>query len=317
MGGNIGPVAHGLTVIRSIDEQRSSLGIDGAIAALATRQYGVASRAQLFAIGLTRPMIDGRLERKTLHRIHRGVYAVGHLRIVREGRYMAAVLACGDDAVLSHRSAGAHWGLTRYSGRIEVAVPSPRRKNHPFKARSSSLHPDERTSHDGVPITTVARTILDLAAVQTPAKLEKAIREAEYLRLFDLDELTCLLDRHQRRKGTAALRKAIQKAADSRSRTRSDLEDRFVNLLLKANLPRPELNGTLELDAMTIEPDAMWRSRKLIAELDGWEAHGTRSAFEQDRERDLALAAAGWTCVRITWRRLDEGIPQDLHILLA
>jgi very-short-patch-repair endonuclease len=232
---------------------------------------------------------------------------------------MAAVLACGRDAVLSHRSAGAHWGITRYTGLIEVTAPTRRQRgeHRPFKARSSSLHPDERTTHDGIPITTVARTILDLAAVQKPAKLEQSIREAEYLRIFDLEELGRLLDRHQRRKGTAALRKAIQKAADARNRTRSDLEDRFVNLLLKANLPRPELNGTVELDTMTIEADAIWRSRRLIAELDGWEAHGTRSAFEQDRERDLALAAAGWTCVRITWRRLDHGIPQDLLTLLA
>jgi very-short-patch-repair endonuclease len=209
------------------------------------------------------------------------------------------------------------WGITRYSGRIEVTVPSPCRKNHPFKARSSSLNRDESTTHYGIPITTVARTMLDLAALQTDDQLEKTIREAEYLRLSDLTELTRLLNRHKRRRGTPALRSAIRSASEPRNRTRSDMEDLFIDLLLKANLPTPELNGTLELDGMTIEPDAIWRDRKLIVELDSWGAHGTRSAFERDRERDLALAAAGWRCVRITWRRLEEGIPQDLRTLLA
>jgi very-short-patch-repair endonuclease len=230
---------------------------------------------------------------------------------------MAAVLACGSNAALSHRSAGAHWAITHYSGRIEVTVPSTRRRRHPFIARRSSLQPDEVTEERGIPTTTVARTILDLAGVQTDTQLEKAVREAEYLRLFDLTELTRLLDRHKRRNGTAALRKVITRAAEPRNRTRSDLEDLFIDLLLKADLPTPELNATLELDAMTIEADAIWRDRKLIVELDSWSAHGTRSAFERDRERDLALAAAGWVCVRITWRHLEDGIPHDLRTLLA
>jgi very-short-patch-repair endonuclease len=245
------------------------------------------------------------------------VYAVEHARITRDGQYMAAVLACGPDAALSHRSAAALWGITRYSGRIEVTVPSPRRRFHPFTARRSSLEPDEITEERSIPVTTVARTLVDLGAVLTDDQLEKAIREAEFLRLFDLTEITRLLNRHPRRKGTTALRKAITAASDVRNRTRSELEDRFISLLSKANLATPELNGTLELEAMTIEPDAIWRDRKVIVELDSWEAHGTQSAFERDRERDLALAAAGWVSARVTWHALDHGIPPNLHCLLA
>jgi very-short-patch-repair endonuclease len=187
----------------------------------------------------------------------------------------------------------------------------------PIHARRSSLQPDELTEERGIPTTTVARTILGLAALQTGQQLAKTIREAEYRRLFDLTELTRLLDRHKRRSGTAALRKAITSAAESRNRTRSGLEDLFIALLLRANLPRPALNAAIELDAMTIEGDAVWFDRKLVVELDSWGAHGTRGAFERDRERDLALVAAGWVCARITWRRLEDGIPQDLLTLLA
>jgi predicted transcriptional regulator of viral defense system len=275
------------------------------------------SRAQLRAIGLSADAIDGRLERGSLHPIHRAVYAVGHTRITRDGHYTAAVLACGPAAALSHRSAAALWGISRYSGRIELTVPSPRRRGHRFIPRRSSLQPDEITEERGIPVTTVARTLVDLGSVLTDDQLEKAIREAEFLRLFDLNEITGLLDRHPRRKGTAALRKAITDAGDARDRTRSDLEDRFMFLLSEANLPTPELNGTIELDAMTIEADAIWRDRKLIVELDSWGAHGTQSAFERDRERYLALAAAGWVSVRITWLALNSGIPPNLRALLA
>jgi very-short-patch-repair endonuclease len=236
---------------------------------------GSSPGCSFFGLGLTREMIDGRIARGVLHRVHRGVYAVGHSRLTQQGRYMAAVLACGGGAVLSHRSAAAHWRIARYSGRITVTAPRRRRraKSELVPVCCSTLAPNEVTIHDGIPITTVARTILDLAAVQPPSAVEKAIREAEYLRRFDLDELQRLLDRHSRRQGTADLRRAIAAAAE-------------------------------------------WRDRKLIVELDGWQAHGTRSAFESDRERDLALAAAGWTSIRITWRGLAKGLPQDLRRLL-
>jgi predicted transcriptional regulator of viral defense system len=292
---------------------------DALVADLAARQHGVVARFQLLALGLSREMVDGRIERGVLHRIHRGVYAVGHRRLTREGHLMAAVLANGEGAVLNDRSAAAHWGIQRYEGRITVnADGKPRaRKNTPFVARSWTLEPDEKTTHEGIPITTVARTILDLAATQPPPKLEKAIREAEFLRLFDLDELLHLIERHPKRKGIAKLRAIVVLAAEARNRTRSDLEDRFLELLAKEGLPMPEINKRIELPSATIEADMVWPDRQLIVELDGWQAHGTQSAFESDRSRDLALAPTDWRPIRITWRMLADGMPSDLRLLLT
>jgi very-short-patch-repair endonuclease len=238
------------------------------------------------------------------------------MSVPREGRWLAAVLAGGADAVLSHRSAAALWGIRRYEGRPEITVRPGQRGRRGVVARRSSLQPDEVTEERGIPTTTVTRTLLDLGSVLHDRQLENAIREAEYLRLFDLTELACLLDRHKGRRGTTALRKSIQAAAEARNRTRSDLEDRFIDLLLKANLPTPDLNATIELGEQRYEVDAVWRDRRVIAELDGWQAHGTRTAFESDRARDLALTAAGWRTVRITWRGMAPGIPHDLRTLL-
>ena len=268
---------------------------------------------------MSREMIDGRIERGTLHPIHRGVYAVGHTRLTKEGRYMAAVLACGEAAVLRGRTAAAHWGIRRHSGRIEINTPGrPRaRKDNAFVASSWKLDPDETTTHEGIPTTTVARTLMDLAATDRRVQLEKAIREAEFLRLFDLGELQRLMERRPRQKGMTTLRAVVEAAAETRNRTRSDLEDRFRELLLDEQLPMPEINAEINLGERKIEADMVWRDRWLIVELDGWQGHGTRSAFESDRERDLALAAHGWRCVRITWRMLRPGIPTQLRALLA
>jgi predicted transcriptional regulator of viral defense system len=281
-------------------------GLDRIVAALAGRQHGVISRRQLLGIGMRPRAIERRIERGLLHPIHRGVYAVGHPQISREGHWMAALLACGDDAVLSHRSAAALWGIRQYSGRIETTVPSPRRSSRRFIARRSQLQPDEITEERGIPTTTVARTILDLGAVLDHQPLDKAIREADYLRLLDMSELAMLLERHPRRKGTAALRKATASAATAgMTITRSELEDRFRALLLKADLPTPVLNASIELgQTTTYEPDVLWRNERLIVELDSRQAHATSRAFEADRLRDRRLSARGYTVVRVTCAQL-------------
>jgi predicted transcriptional regulator of viral defense system len=288
-------------------------GLDRIVAALAGRQHGVISRRQLLDIGMRPRALERRIQRGLLHPIHRGVYAVGHCQISREGHWMAAVLACGEDAVLSHRSAAALWGIRQYSGRIEITVPSPRRRSNLFIARRSSLQPDEFTAERAIPTTTVARTLLDLGAVLNHQQLDKAIREADYLRLADMSKLATLLERHPRRKGTAALRKAIKSAATpGMTITRSELEDRFRALLLKADLPRPILNAAIELDeTTTYEPDALWADHKLIVELDSRQAHQTNHAFEADRLRDRRLIARGYTVIRITWRQLLQA-PHDV-----
>ncbi|MFL5840428.1 MAG: type IV toxin-antitoxin system AbiEi family antitoxin domain-containing protein [Thermoleophilaceae bacterium] len=292
--------------------------LDATIAALAARQHGVISRWQLLGLGLSRHAIDRRIAAGRLHPVHRGVYAVGHPRISREGQWFAAVLACAPDAALSHRSAANLWGIRAHGGRIELTVPRPRRKSPLFIARRSALQPDEITEHRNIPTTTVARTILDLAAViPHEHQLDKAIRQADYLTLLDMTELEALMHRHPRRKGVQRLRQAVATASAGMTTTRSDLEDRFRALLLRANLPRPVLNATIELGEQKIEVDALWPDHKLIIELDGRETHHTKTAFEQDRLRDRKLAANGYTVIRITWRQLEDDRAQVLADIRA
>ena len=167
-------------------------------------------------------------------------------------------------------------------------------------------------------MTTVARTLIDLGAIDDRT-VEKAVREADFLGLFDLAEVSRLLERYPRRRGTARLRKAIRAAADSEVRTRSDMEDAFRALVLDADLPAPEMNGTVDLGEITIEADAVWRDAKLIVELDSRTAHATFAAFETDRERDRLAALAGWLVIRITSRQLSTAprrITADIRHLL-
>jgi putative AbiEi antitoxin of type IV toxin-antitoxin system/transcriptional regulator with AbiEi antitoxin domain of type IV toxin-antitoxin system/uncharacterized protein DUF559 len=280
--------------------------VDAEIATAAACQHGVVSRAQLYEIGLSRDAITRRIAAGRLHSMHRGVYAVGHPRVSREGCWMAAVLACGPGAALSHRSAAALWGIRPYSGRIELTVPAARRKSHLFIARRSSLEPDERTAERGIPATTPARTLLDLAAVlEHDHQLDKAIRQAEYLRIFDAKELERLLQRHPRRPGIQRLRKSIATASAGMTITRSELEDRFRALLLRADLPTPIMNAAIELGEHTpVEVDALWPEHQLVAELDSRGVHDTAGAFEADRLRDRRLAVRGYTVLRITWWQL-------------
>jgi hypothetical protein len=250
--------------------------------------------------------------------VHRGVYAVGHTVLTDEGRLMAAVLAGGPGTVLSHRSAAAHWGIRPPDGRPEITTPRRRLAQPGLRLRYSLLPPDEVTTHAGVAVTTVPRTLFDLAAVVSPAQLNRAVNEAEIRRLWDPLSLDDLLSRHPRRPGAAAIRAVL--ATPGAGITRNDLEDGFLGLLEAARLPRPGTNVPIEVNGVWIEPDCMWRAQRLIVELDGNATHATRSAFESDRARDRALIAAGWRVMRITWRQLHdepETLTRDLRASLT
>ena len=276
---------------RHIGGQLHTRGPDAAIAALARRQHGVVARRQLTALGLGPDGIDGRLRRGRLHVLHRGVYAVGHRVLTQRGHWMAAVLAAGPGAVLSHRSAAALWAIRPTNrARIEVTTPKqlrPRKNLHPHCA---VLPHDERTARDGIPVTTAPRTLLDLAAVLKPNELERALNEAETQRLPGPRPL---LDRYQGHRGTATLRTLLLTARRS---LRSPLEAEFIEFVRATGLPEPETNVFIE----GYEIDAVYREAKLIIELDGYETHGTRAAFDRDRERDRKLAAKGWRTIRLT-----------------
>ena len=277
--------------------------IDFLVADLAERQHGVVARQQLLALGLSEGAIEHRLACGRLHPVHRGVYAVGHRVLSQEGRWMAAVLASGAGAVLSHRAAAARWDLRQSARpRVEVTVPQYRRPRRGIESRVACLPADEVTVVRAIQVTTPSRTLLDLATVLPPHALRQAVHEAEVLRLGDALSLADLIARHPRRRGVRALRRIVDEGNLGSTVARSELELRFLAFLADAGLPRPDVNSRIE----GMEVDFAWRPAQLVVELDGFAAHGTRAAFERDRERDRRLQAAGWRVVRVTWRHLNE-----------
>jgi very-short-patch-repair endonuclease len=286
---------------------------DRAIGALAERQHRVVSRAQLLELGLNRGAITHRIELGRLRPVHRGVYRIGLLS--GDGRRMAAVLACGPGAVLSHLSAAALWGIHQ-SGRIEVTTPASRRGPRGVTVHRSPLRDDERTTHRGIPTTTVPRTLLDLSAVVCPDDLRSALRQSEQLRLTDPLSLIDLAERYPRRPGLAAIRALLREASIGARVIRSELEERFQAFLLNAGLPLPQTNQRIE----GYEVDCVWPDQRLIVELDGHSTHSHTRAFEGDRFRDRRLQAAGWHVIRVTWRQLHEEpelLEADLRRLLG
>jgi very-short-patch-repair endonuclease len=229
---------------------------------------------------------------------------------------MAAVLAYGPSSVLSHRPGGAHWQLVSDRGPCEVTIPHARRSRPGIRVHHVRLPADEVTVHHGIPITTVPRTLFDLAAVLPQRRLERAINEAEVLHLWDELSLDHLLHRYPRHKGNKAIRAALQQRRRGSSATKSDLEEMFLALIDAAGIPRPEINALVE----SFEVDAVWRDARLVVELDGRDTHGTVAAFERDRNRDRALQVAGWRPVRITYRQMCEApraVIDDVRLLRA
>lgn len=308
-------------VSHQIDGPEQTQRVDVRVAELAGRQFGVVSREQLLELGLGRGAIEARLRAGRLIREHAGVYAVGHRVVSRAGHLMAAVLACGRGAVLSHRSAAALWGLRpKGAGPIEVTTPRKWRSSFEIHRHCSHLLPDEMTSLEGIPVTTVPRTILDLAAISRPQVIESLLREAEYLRLYDSLSLPVLLDRHCGRRGVRAVRAALARCAESPGRIRSRLEERFLPFLDRHGLPRPQFNAWLFVGEKSHQVDCLWRSRRVVVELDGWQGHRSRRAFQEDRARDRRLRVAGYSVTRIAWTQLDdepEAIAADLRKLLS
>jgi very-short-patch-repair endonuclease len=293
---------------------------DRAVAALAARQHGVVARRQLAALGLGRGAIGRRLAHDRLLLVHRGVYAVGHAQLSLRGRWMAAVLAGPPGTVLSHRDAAALWGIRQVSdGAVEVTTPPGGHHVPGVRRHRCSIQPDEITRRDGIPVTEMTRTIIDLAVVLTCPKVERAINEAEVQGLRSGPPLSELLERYRGRRGIACIRLLVQEAAEP-APTRSELEHRFLALIREHHLPEPAVNaGVVTADGWH-EVDLVWRERRLIVELDGHAFHGTRLAFERDRARDRALQVAGWRVLRITWRQLlgqPAAIAADLRDLLA
>lgn len=278
------------------------------VARLAEGQHGVVAMDQLRAIGLSERAVHDWTLTGRLHRVHQGVYAVGHARLTREGGYMAAVLACGPDAVLSHRSAADLWGLRR-NGRNRIDVTAPCRRGRSPDGidahRDGTLRPQDRAVVDGIPCTSVSRTLLDLAGVLNARQLRNAITAAELLRLLDLRALREVIGRSRGRRGVGRLRRALADYDAAAERAHPGLEREFLALCREADLPSPEVNAAVDLrDGSRLVPDFIWRDARLIVETDDRRSHETASAFERDRRRDQLLAAEGWRVVRCTWAQV-------------
>jgi hypothetical protein len=279
---------------------------DREIAELAARQHGVVGYRQLREMGLGRDAIKKRAATGRLHRVYHGAYAVGHSLLTVRGRWMAATLSFGPGAVLSHQDGGSLWGVMRSSSpRIHVTVPG-RSKHSREGIRVHSVRGiawQDCGTIDDIPVTALPRTLLDLAEVLRPRALERAIEEAERLRLFDLRAIEDVLDRSPGRRGRRALADAVSGALPEAQHTKSDLELLFLALCRDEGLPPPPAMNAV---VAGYEVDAHWPGTDVIVELDSWDFHRTRAAFERDRARDLALRAAGYRVVRLTWRQLTE-----------
>jgi uncharacterized protein DUF559/putative AbiEi antitoxin of type IV toxin-antitoxin system len=290
---------------RALRGQSQPVAMDRALAAIADAQHGVVTRSQLLEIGLGPDAVDRRLGRGHLRRLHAGTYAVGHRALAREGRWLAAVLACGPDSVLSHRSAAALWDL-RCTTRAAIDVTAPRTRH---RRPGLDLHlprclaPEQRTEHKRIPCTTVARTLVDLAGVLGRTGIEGVWRRAEMLGLLDVHAVQSALEPSRGRRGAGLIRALLAQAGDD-AVTRSELEERFLALCLAASLPRPRVNARVDANGTTYEVDFLWRQHHLVAETDGWGPHHTRAAFESDRRRDADLLVAGLRVVRFTWRQI-------------
>lgn len=286
--------------------------VDVAVAQLAAAQHIVFSLDQLRGLGLSKAAVSKRMGTRRLHRIHQAVYSlVPPELLAKRGHYMAAVLACGEGAVLSHRSAADLLGLrATHRARIDVTVPRHRRCKHRGIEvhRSTSLTPADVTIVDGIPCTTVARTIFDLAAVLRRRQVERAIDQAEVEELLDVAALQAQLAARPSARGAGVIKAILREHLAGSTLTWSELEERFLALVRRARLPLPQVNEWIVLSdgEPAIRGDFVWRAQRLVVETDGYQFHGHRAKFERDRRRDQVLVANGYRVMRITWRQLSE-----------
>ena len=279
-----------------------SSGVDRTIAGIAAQQRGLVTRQQLVAAGVGRGAIGNRLKRGQLHAVHRGVYLVGHAIPLPLALELAAALACGTGAAVSHRSAAALWSLLpAQDGGVEVTAPVRGRGHRPgIRVRHDpALGRDDFVVRDRVPVTTPARTLVDLGASSTPRELERALAEAWARRLITRERLRVALERYAGRRGAATLRGLVGRQ-DGPSLTRSEAEELLLGLVRRAQLPNPRANALVG----RYEVDMLWRSEGLAVEVEGYAYHSSPRAFERDRRRDAELAAAGLRLLRVTWRQI-------------
>jgi very-short-patch-repair endonuclease len=275
--------------------------VERAIAKVAGKQDNVITRDQLLAAGLTRGAIAHRTRSGRMRIQHRGVYLLGPAPPSPMARARAASFACGDDAVVSHRSAACLFNLLpEFRGDVDVTVAGRNPGQHAGIRlhRVGGLKRGDVTAMNGIKITSVARTICDLAAIASARDTEHAFQEALYRDIVTVPALARILDREPRRRGAPVIRSLIR---DPRL-TRSERERRLLKLIDAAQLPKPLTNALIN----GYKADIYWPRHNLVVEFDGWRAHGHRLAFENNRKRDQILLAAGIRVMRVTDRQLED-----------
>jgi uncharacterized protein DUF559 len=262
----------------------------------------VVSRTQLIELGFGRQAILRRLETDRLRRLHPGVYAVGHWALTQDSRDLAAVLACGPRALLSHRAAGRRHGLLRSGRAIDVTAPRGCKPKPGITIhRTRLIHPNDRAEVDGIPTTSPARTLVDLADVLSDRHLAAAINEAEVQRLFDLNEVNATLERLPGRKGRHRIKRVLAAYTEPLGYSTTEAERLFLGLCKRYGLPQPS-----RIHLAGYELDFYWADSRVAIEVDGARYHRTRRAFHEDRRRDRRLAAVGIQVARIPWLDLTE-----------
>jgi len=288
--------------------------LDARVAALAAEQHGVVSVTQLLELGMSRAAIHVRVRNGRLHRLHRGVYAVGHEALTLDARFMAAVLASGPAAALGYRSGGALWTIMTWEDThlIEVIVVHGAGRSRPglHIHCARRLDPRDVTRRHGIPVTTPARTLLDLADVLTDKGLRRAVRQAQALHLTNVHQIADVLTRSNGRRGASRLAALI---ADGPAPTRSELEDLVLGVILEGGLRKPQINRRLG----RVYPDLRWPEQRLTVECDSATWHDGKLAQEDDAERQARLEAGGERVLRVTWQQALQHPEQTIARLVA
>lgn len=262
-------------------------------------QHGVATRPQLIACGIAAHVIDRLIRSGRLVVLRRGVYQLGPLPVEHSAE-ASAVLGCGEGGRISHVSAAVLQGLIAARAHQPVEVMMARRRRRRIEGvrvhRVRDLLPDEVTAIDGIPVTTPARTLLDIAETMTSREVEQALAKALRMQLVTREDVRLMIERHPRHRGAPRLRRLLA-MEEGPAFTRSEAEEKLLLIIRHANLPRPELNAVV----LGHEVDFLWRQSRVVAEVDGWEFHKSARSFVTDRRRDSELAAAGYRVVRFTW----------------
>ncbi len=314
----------GLVLSGRISSANHKTPLDLAIAELAERQFNVVTARQLHALGLGPRGVRHRVASGRLHVLYRGVYAVGSRNLARQGHWLAAVLACGPDAWLSHAAAASNLELRgSAAGRIDVTSRAQRGRSYPdIRLHSgAALTPADVTIHNGIPCTTVARTLLDLADVLSVDALDRAVHESVQLGRFDLNAMEEVLARANGRHGAHKLREILADPGHLEGPLPNrGIEERFVAFCRQHDLPRPEAHQHIQTATETLEVDFLWRGQRAIVETDGRRWHSTARKGTRDAYRDRLLEQAGYRVRHVRWAQVvyePERLAQILRDLLC